>query len=230
VSHSDIPSPKHLDEARPDNLLDSWKEIAAYLDRDVRTVQRWEKKEGLPVHRQIHEKLGTVYAYRSEIDAWWTERSAKLTTKAENGELSGGPRIVSWPVSTPEIPVEEIADASKTHKVPRLAVYAAAAAGLVAIVLGLYGIAHVYDWRFLRRPPLEGMRIARLTFTGQLKDAAISPDGKYVAFVNLDSGGRSIWVYQTATGSTAAGGSAGHRAVAVGGKADVLSRRQLYLL
>ncbi len=203
MSHSDIPSPKHLDEARPDNLLDSWKEIAAYLDRDVRTVQRWEKKERLPVHRQIHEKLGTVYAYRSEIDAWWTERSAKLTTKAENGELSGGPRIVSWPVSTPEIPVEEIADASKTHKVPRLAVYAAAAAGLVAIVLGLYGIAHVYDWRFLRRPPLEGMRIARLTFTGQLKDAAISPDGKYVAFVNLDSGGRSIWVYQTATGSTA---------------------------
>src|SRR5947209_9124290 len=51
--------------------LDSWKEIAVYLGRDVRTVQRWEKKEGLPVHRHIHEKLGTVYAYRSEIDVWW---------------------------------------------------------------------------------------------------------------------------------------------------------------
>ena len=87
VSHSDIPSPKALDEARPDNLLDSWKEIAAYLDREVRTVQRWEKKEGLPVHRQIHEKLGSVFAYRSEIDDWWRERSAKLTTKGENDEL-----------------------------------------------------------------------------------------------------------------------------------------------
>ena len=40
VSQSDIPSLKPLDEARPDNLLDSWKEIAAYLGRDVRTVQR----------------------------------------------------------------------------------------------------------------------------------------------------------------------------------------------
>ena len=55
--------------------LDSWKEIAAYLNREVRTVQRWEKREGLPVHRQIHEKLGTVYAYESEIDAWWRARS-----------------------------------------------------------------------------------------------------------------------------------------------------------
>ena len=34
--------------------LDSWKEIAAYLRRDIRTVQRWEKQEGLPVHRPAH--------------------------------------------------------------------------------------------------------------------------------------------------------------------------------
>ncbi len=56
VSHGDIGSPKPSGETRPDNLLDSWKKIAAYLDREVRTVQRWEKKEGLPVHRQIHER------------------------------------------------------------------------------------------------------------------------------------------------------------------------------
>ena len=35
--------------------LDSWKEIAAYLGRGVRTVQRWEREEGLPVHRLAHE-------------------------------------------------------------------------------------------------------------------------------------------------------------------------------
>src|SRR5579863_9987502 len=54
-----------------DNRLDSWKEIAAYLRRDVRTVQRWEKHERLPVHRRIHHKLATIYAYRTELDAWW---------------------------------------------------------------------------------------------------------------------------------------------------------------
>ena len=50
--------------------LDSWKDIAAYLRRDVSTVQRWEKREGMPVHRHRHEKLGSVYAFRSELDAW----------------------------------------------------------------------------------------------------------------------------------------------------------------
>ena len=54
--------------------LDSWKEIAAYLERDVATVKRWEKKEDLPVHRHMHDKRGTVYAYRSEIEGWLAER------------------------------------------------------------------------------------------------------------------------------------------------------------
>jgi tetratricopeptide (TPR) repeat protein len=58
--------------------LDSWKEIAAYLDRDVRTVIRWEKKEGLPIHRHVHQKQASVYAYRSEIDTWRENRSITL--------------------------------------------------------------------------------------------------------------------------------------------------------
>lgn len=49
--------------------LDSWKEIAVYLKRDERTVRRWEA-EGMPVHRQVHKKQASVYAYRTEIDAW----------------------------------------------------------------------------------------------------------------------------------------------------------------
>jgi hypothetical protein len=56
--------------ALPEDRLDSWKEIASYLNRGVRTVRRWEREEGLPVHRQQHRILGSVYAYRSEIDAW----------------------------------------------------------------------------------------------------------------------------------------------------------------
>jgi len=54
--------------------LESWKEIAAYLDRDTSTVRRWEKSEGMPIHRHVHEKQATVYAYRSELDAWLESR------------------------------------------------------------------------------------------------------------------------------------------------------------
>jgi TolB-like protein/Tfp pilus assembly protein PilF len=54
--------------------LESWGEIAAYLHREIRTVQRWEKYQGLPVRRLVIGKLGTVYAYRSELDKWFRER------------------------------------------------------------------------------------------------------------------------------------------------------------
>ena len=57
-------------EKTPARLLDSWKAIAAYLNRDVTTVQRWEKREGMPVHRHVHDKRGSVYAVAEELDEW----------------------------------------------------------------------------------------------------------------------------------------------------------------
>jgi hypothetical protein len=50
--------------------LHSWKEIAAYLERDDRTVRRWEKERGLPIRRVPGGGRGAVFAYREEIDAW----------------------------------------------------------------------------------------------------------------------------------------------------------------
>lgn len=55
--------------------LDSWKEIADHLNRNVRTVQRWEKFEALPIHRQFHQRSGSVHAFKSEIDGWRKSRS-----------------------------------------------------------------------------------------------------------------------------------------------------------
>jgi TolB-like protein/tetratricopeptide (TPR) repeat protein len=63
-----------------EDRLDSWKEIAAYLKRGVRTVRRWEHDEGLPVHRHVHHVLGSVYAYKSEIDRW--QRTARRSSPA----------------------------------------------------------------------------------------------------------------------------------------------------
>jgi TolB-like protein/Tfp pilus assembly protein PilF len=63
--------------------LDSWKEIATHLGRSVRTVQRWERMEGLPVHRHLHARHGTVYALRREVDAWWLERGSRLDAEPE---------------------------------------------------------------------------------------------------------------------------------------------------
>ena len=61
----------------PEDRLDSWKEIAAYLNRDVTTVQRWEKREGMPVHRHLHDRMGSVFASRSELDRWARSRNLR---------------------------------------------------------------------------------------------------------------------------------------------------------
>jgi tetratricopeptide (TPR) repeat protein len=62
--------------AKEGEALRGWKQIAAHLHRDVRTVQRWERTEHLPVHRQLHLKLGTVHAVRAELDQWRAQRSS----------------------------------------------------------------------------------------------------------------------------------------------------------
>jgi len=75
----DAKAPGHSDapiEAR----LDSWKEIASFLGRGIRTVQRWEREEGLPVHRLTHEKRGSIYARREELAAWWESRRLTLAS------------------------------------------------------------------------------------------------------------------------------------------------------
>jgi Tol biopolymer transport system component len=91
---------------RPDDRLGSWKAIAAYLKRDVSTVQRWEKSEGMPVHRHLHAKRGSVYGSRSELDAWWASRGLRLDSRpaprypwrvaALAGVLAAAGAVAAW--------------------------------------------------------------------------------------------------------------------------------------
>jgi excisionase family DNA binding protein len=79
--------------------LDSWKEIAAYLGRDLRTVRRWEEEKGLPVYRVPGGERRAVFAYSAEIDAW-------LTGQANNG--SAGTRSEEDPADMPRGSIEAL--------------------------------------------------------------------------------------------------------------------------
>jgi Tol biopolymer transport system component len=79
--------------------LESWKEIGAYLQKDLRTARRWEKEEGLPVHRQTHKRRASVYAYPSEIDAWRTSRKALPEPPPLWRTLLTGPRSLAFGVA-----------------------------------------------------------------------------------------------------------------------------------
>src|SRR5215831_20671037 len=61
--------------------LDSWKEIATYLDRDVRTVIRWETRRGLPVRRLPGGQA--VFAYKHELDAWLKQGQKPISSTEE---------------------------------------------------------------------------------------------------------------------------------------------------
>jgi hypothetical protein len=65
-------------------ILTSWKEIGQYLGKGVRTVQRWEREAGLPVHRQSRSSRYPVIALLDELDAW-----ARSRTRAPSSALAG---------------------------------------------------------------------------------------------------------------------------------------------
>jgi TolB-like protein len=91
---ADDPRPAMVAEPSqaPSERLESWKEIAAYLRRDVRTVQRWEQTDGLPVHRHKRAHRPIPYAFKAELDAWWTSRSGNGLPPASPDVLGDAPR------------------------------------------------------------------------------------------------------------------------------------------
>src|SRR5580698_2886797 len=86
----------------PEDRLDSWKEIAAYLNRDVTTVQRWEKREGMPVHRHLHDRMGSVYAFPTELDAWSRSRNLPIAQESANDGRSPTPPAISPELEMPK--------------------------------------------------------------------------------------------------------------------------------
>ena len=56
-------------------ILNGWKEISSYIERSVRTVQRWEARLGLPVYRPALKDRSAVVAFSDELDRWISRAS-----------------------------------------------------------------------------------------------------------------------------------------------------------
>jgi hypothetical protein len=83
--------------------LNSWKEISAFMDRGVRTIQRWEKELGLPVHRLGTGLRSPVHAYPSELTAWLLREHSK------NSNDHNGTRLPSIAPNTPAMRTSAVA-------------------------------------------------------------------------------------------------------------------------
>ena len=170
----------------PADRLDSWKEIAAYLNRDVTTVQRWEKREGMPVHRHLHGSMGSVYASRAELDVW--VRSRNVAVASENGN--------DVPSPNPAGPPRESA-ISKSGTSWTVLLCLGLAAAVLVTAAGLWLERTEYFWR----NPIAGARFQDVTdFDGTEQAAAVSRDGQFVAFLSDRDGNRDVWVTQVGSG------------------------------
>jgi Tol biopolymer transport system component len=181
----DVATPLPSDDTarrRAEDLLGSWKAISAYLKRDVSTVQRWEKHEGMPVHRHLHAKRGSVYAYRTELDAWWAGRASRLD------------------VQPPPVAAQDSAARAPMYRLGGRWTWAA----LAAVVL--LGAAAVAAWFAdsagrVERNPLADADFSTLTdFDGIEQAAAISRDGRLAAFLSDRDGAWDVWITQIGTG------------------------------
>lgn len=68
--------------------LESWKEIAAFFERDERTVKRWEKEKGLPVHRMPENVGARVFAYTDELLQWMNSPDTPASKPAASETIS----------------------------------------------------------------------------------------------------------------------------------------------
>ena len=177
MSLADIPAsganPGAEGSPLPGKKLVSWKEIAGHLGRETRTVQRWEKTEGLPVRRHGHQKKSTVYAYTGEIDAWFRKRQPADDPEADAAfvpepdidtlsEKSNGVAVPPVVDQVPDSEREDIPDVEPdkppTHIRKQLAIGLAAAAILCLIAYAVYRLIPT------KTPPPEKVRLVVLPF------------------------------------------------------------------
>jgi Tol biopolymer transport system component len=146
--------------------LDSWKEIAAHLNRDVRTVQRWEKVAALPVRRLQKPGLRAVFAYTADLDEWLRHQDLQAVEAAAD-------------TTRTEAVTDEPAETAAMLR-PR-----SRARLLYAVVAVMLVVTAVITFWPRRAPPLVLAGARPLTSEpGIERDPDLSPDGKYVAYVS----------------------------------------------
>lgn len=187
------------------SLLNGWKEIANHLGRGVRTVQRWEKAYGLPVHRLGGASGEVVFAYRYEVEAWLkSSERARAGNGSPIADEAGSPEVgapVASPVAPPARPAEPATRAEPTvtarprsvtgdregaqaASVPRHWSRVFLVAAVAVLIVGLSGLA----WLFVLRDGSSATAAAE----GQPASSTVEDDTLRV----FNAAGQQLWSYR----------------------------------
>jgi dipeptidyl aminopeptidase/acylaminoacyl peptidase len=175
----------HIDSSKGERI-DSWKDISAYLGRDVSTVIRWEKERGLPVHRIPGGQRKGVFAYRHELDQWMA--GLRNTNGADASLLtSAEPPTLSTAIEKKTTESTETVKVGLWHRLWRPGwrqIFYTATGFLGALVL-LSSYGHLDSWLKLRSPQLVGQH--QLTANGREKREILT-NGKTIFFAQEQNG------------------------------------------
>ncbi|BDC48239.1 hypothetical protein F183_A05550 [Bryobacterales bacterium F-183] len=187
--------------------LDSWKEIASYLRVSVRTVQRWEEQNGLPVYRVRKDKAAGVFAYADELDTWQRSRvlepeearrgESDLAVVAPEAEVEPEPEIEPAPIPQPtEEPPATVGKRNWRRLVPLAA----------AAVFGLGALAWAISDGWIlgsANQPIGPLVTERVTSNPGLESQVdVSPAGDRIAYGWMADGLQGIGIQELATTTT----------------------------
>ena len=175
-----------MDLPEPDDRLHSWKEIAAFLGRTIRTVQRWEQHDGLPLRRGGPGRRGAVVASKREIGEWWERRRLSVQGDDETGNsaaATGRPTVRARGLLLAVCLVTLIVVVTTALPVPRRG---------SAMIESPAGIG-----RLLVAATSEGRTFTSIPLNATASDLALSPSAQ-LAFVSIPAE-RAVKVVDLAT-------------------------------
>jgi len=165
--------------------LDSWKAIAAYLGRNVRTVTRWADERGLPIHQIPGGKRRAVFAYKDEIDIWLNSRNPNqapydvINAEAEKPEV---PRSPGYEKVRHPLELQHKVLHSRTYK------WFALLGGLC--VLALFWIFGMVNFDSHTSAALRPLRFVQMTDDGFIKQNLLTDER--ALYFNEDEGNRRV--------------------------------------
>ena len=208
-SMAESPEGRPQNSAAESRRLDSWKEIASFLGRGIRTVQRWEREEGLPVHRLPHAQRGSVFAHANELSAWWERRQInpepapqtplRTDSEARLDRVTITAAATFWPaLSSDARMVVYVSDAGQDGGAPQLWLQQIGGAA-VQLTSGLHDCAEPSffgdDTRVAFSASGESTRnVYEIPALGgpprvirrAARNGRFSPDGKWLAYIALE--------------------------------------------
>lgn len=179
-----------MDLPEPDDRLNSWKEIAAFLGRTVRTVQRWEKTDGLPLIRGGPGHRGVVLASKRQIGEWWRRRQSQL---ADGGDEAVA---VKDPSSIPDTP-----RAIRGSVVAWRPVVAVSSLVIATVLIASLAIWHRLDatpdtplrlGRLFAAATTEGRTALSIPLGAEPSDVAVSPSANLAYVALYDAGAIAV--------------------------------------